>query len=379
MKKNNDLKKQSSNLMICMSIIVFLFALGYFGINNTKGTYSAYTYTCANSNYKLISGTGKCCLSGFTDYDSSNNKCVSQYGSTVDPVDAVLADGSSTSGASCKTSAPIAYVGSGNVLIRVTEGTASECCPYEWSTNGDTLCVKTIDTNTFSYTYSTSGGVSCADGFSLVNGKCTQCKTGYTLDSTGDCISSNGNQNQGNKDQSEDCSYSKPYVISGKVYTEIGVNEKHYQCCDSINWDYDSQQATYCNSTLGEGDTYYYHSAIPGVDCADGFSLVNGQCIQCKDDFVFDEDTNSCVNPNSGNPSSPGYTPSSPGYTPSNPGNTPSNPSDGNDDGNTGDNDVDENTDVNPPTGSIAIFLVWIMTLGTLVYAFWYFKKVRTQ
>ena len=63
---------------------------------------------------------------------------------------------------------------------------------------------------------------------------------------------------------------------------------------------------------------------------------------------------------NPDNPSNPSSTPSS---TPSSvPSSTPSNPS---------------NITDNPKTGSVAIFIVWIIALGTLVYAGVYFKQVR--
>lgn len=37
------------------------------------------------------------------------------------------------------------------------------------------------------------------------------------------------------------------------------------------------------------------------------------------------------------------------------------------------------NVDKNPPTGSVAIFMVWIISIGVIIYAFFYFKQSRFE
>ena len=77
---------------------------------------------------------------------------------------------------------------------------------------------------------------------------------------------------------------------------------------------------------------------------------------------IFDED-NKC---NGGGTTTPD-TPDNPDKpdNPTNPSSTPSTPSN------------PSNVEDNPKTGSVAIFIVWIIALGTLVYAGVYFKQAR--
>ena len=37
------------------------------------------------------------------------------------------------------------------------------------------------------------------------------------------------------------------------------------------------------------------------------------------------------------------------------------------------------NVDDNPKTGSVAIFMVWVIALGTLIYSFVYFKQSKFE
>lgn len=79
----------------------------------------------------------------------------------------------------------------------------------------------------------------------------------------------------------------------------------------------------------------------------------------------------------------PGYDPDIPVSpdepdTPDNPSN-PDNPSEPSNPDNPSNPDKDENVTENPKTGSVAIFVCWVIALATIVYAFWYFKKAKYE
>ena len=141
-----------------------------------------------------------------------------------------------------------------------------------------------------------------------------------------------------------------------------------------------------CHQKRVEGTTYYfrnYSASVHGKTCFGVIaqkeendckqkvpSVVKCRC-SCSDLVVSSNNaikksssSSSSSKPSSSSSSSSPSNPSSPSIPSSTPSSTPSSSS-----------GIDEN----PQTGSIAIFMVWVIALGALVYSFFYFKQSRFE
>lgn len=112
--------------------------------------------------------------------------------------------------------------------------------------------------------------------------------------------------------------------------------------------------------------------------CSEGTYLTEGECekansnYNCKEENgcwkkagkKVDDKTPAPSSPSSSSSSSSSSKPSSSSSSSSTVSKKPSSSS---------------NVDKNPPTGSVAMFMVWIISIGVIIYAFFYFKQSRFE
>ena len=103
-------------------------------------------------------------------------------------------------------------------------------------------------------------------------------------------------------------------------------------------------------------------SCMTQGECQSRYGANN--CVQDSNGCWSKSSSSSSSKPSSSSSSSSPSNPSSPSIPSSTPSSTPSSSS-----------GIDEN----PQTGSIAIFMVWVIALGALVYSFFYFKQSRFE
>ena len=144
-----------------------------------------------------------------------------------------------------------------------------------------------------------------------------------------------------------------------KPSADFSANKCTYSSLYTVTRDTRYLNCKYTNITYNNSATEDTVGNVSACCSAKGYMWVsenftssgygNEYCLVCEDSSGGTTPTNP---DKPDNPSNPSSTPSS----------TPSNPS---------------NITDNPKTGSVAIFLVWIIALGTLVYAGVYFKQAR--
>ncbi len=167
------------------------------------------------------------------------------------------------------------------------------------------------------------------------------------------------------------------YIQGGEKY--YACWEKYcYRCFENANdqsnttpdaWKWTTSADSACRSVFGTGCT-------SESNCYKDANIVyESSCAASSNNPGNDEPTNPGGGNNDGGGGG-GNQPSNPGGDdePTNPGdsNTPNNP----------DSDipsVDDNVTENPVTGSIAIFIVWVITLVVIIYGCWYIKRLRTS
>lgn len=165
----------------------------------------------------------------------------------------------------------------------------------------------------------------------ISQGNCNGCVKGYVRNDDGDCV----------KD-----------VSSGKCYISSATNKYAWLIDSEVTSGYSG--ASSVSRELCSG-------------CAAGFKEDEfGDCQQITCDGSCDNNNTGTSGGNGGNGGS--TTPSSSSTTPPS-SSTPSSSSSSNNGSNT-------NVNGNPQTGSVAIFVTWIIGLFAIVYTFWYFKSV---
>lgn len=260
--KKNSVKRQSSILITCISCILLLLVLCYFGMSNTKGTYSAgscefgsYAYSYGNYIYVNISPTGG-------DYTASS--CCSYYGYTA-----------------CDS---------------------GKCC-YKKNTS---IANGYYYSNPYYTTYACASGYRDA-GTSVPY--CYACNSGYHYES-GKCVadnssgggssdsgSSSGSSSSGSSTTTPTCTWGNT-VFASYDWSYVGISidsTDSATCCKNYGY-YLSDSGKYCmqNTTEITGGRKYANNY--GKDCASNWNSYGKSCIKCYSGYTYDSENGTCVN-----------------------------------------------------------------------------------
>ena len=336
-------KKSSIVLYIVCIFIVGVMLAGYFGSRNLKETYGAYVCPAGYTNY--LSNNQYCykCSKGTLSGDASNVRCAYTSEETVTCVNDKNGDGCASykaSGYSCT----LVSSSSSAATFRCTRSGFSYIAPVK-------VAIGSSVTSTCTVTY-----VGCSDEV-----KEEDCKD-YRGTLSGNTCKFSSNSSDC-KSTTFNCSTSSnKYTYS--FYNHDGSNLLSRQLCTPNN-------AGQCTTSIEP----------PSCSMWSGQKNCPSNSVKVGANF-FGDLTNLvgtsnwyCCDGSSGGGASSSSNPipsSNPKPTPSSsskptPSSNPSIPS----------SSTPSNIQDNPKTGSVAIFIVWIITLATLVYAFVYFKKVR--
>lgn len=394
-----DLKKKSKTLYgVCICIIV-LMVICYFGVSNTKGTYSAgtcpsgYEDNGTNCSYKVeayydynratssdpsapctMGGTGKfISCSEKKTYDDDGEEVIKYYCVGTCYVNYV------SDGRCYKANHRYLWstTNPGSSYMEVSNISQSDCtgCESGYSENADGDCVANQLSSSVTLTFMNGSTEVKSQSCTIPSGasKCSsdiiapgaQTKTG---DTTGE-YTFNG---WGEKDGCETGSYTANAAFAPSV------SKTYYACYrkssnDVTSSDFDSSKCTYSSLYTVTRDERYLNCKYTNITYNNSATenIVGNVSACCRNKgytWVAENFTSSgygneyCIV--CGSSSGGGNN----GGGDSNPDN-PSNPSGGNG------NNVSEN----PQTGSVAIFMVWIIALGTLVYSFVYFKQSKFE
>ena len=416
---NGSLKKSSRTLYGVCACIIVLMVICYFGVSNSKGTYSVdEQVTCSGTVYSdtktwYSGGVYYCCPASTSEMSAGkcyyyNNDCGSkEQCDNVNPTDAnwscstsyesvltgykrtcsvsavkaiTVSDDSSSSGACYITNHRYVWLNTepNNSNYTKVDKSSAECngCESGYVDDGEGYCIKDDDityvtlrfmngdnlVKTESCTYKSSVASRCSSDI-IAPG--AQTKTG---DTSGEYMF-NG---WGEKDGCETGSYTANAAFAPSV------SKTYYACYrkssnDVTSSDFDSSKCTYSSLYTVTRDERYLNCKYTNITYNNSATenIVGNVSACCRNKgytWVAENFTSSgygneyCIV--CGSSSGGGNN----GGGDSNPDN-PSNPSGGNG------NNVSEN----PQTGSVAIFMVWIIALGTLVYSFVYFKQSKFE
>lgn len=399
---------------MCICLIVVMGVL-FLGNSLTKGTYSAGTVLTKNTNYCSKSGYvlngNKCCPSGYGLYNggvsccpsgyswsSGDSICVNSSGKQISPTAAVAAstckagnilngntctaNSSSSSSSSssscppgqyyfdqssqplkCETCRPGTYCPGGTEAAVACEpgyycpesGLSAQvkCPPDKPNSNGysksindcyattkpaaDGQCYINTAFNKYEWKTTTPGsGYTLASGITQSN--CIGCAKGYVENNEGDCVVSS------DSDREYAC-YTRNDTNGTRVWTNNPSSTWTKNNITSANSCKD------CYKCIKNGEVSYYLGIISNDNCF--FYSHSNTSSSCPGGSTGDGDI----------PDPPIPDPPSTSSTPTNPPtSTPS-----------------SNVDENPKTGSIAIFMVWVIAIGTLIYSIAYFKQSKFE
>lgn len=383
---NGSLKKSARTLYGVCACIIVLMVICYFGVSNSKGTYSV-ADSCKSFNVP----SGQC---GDDEIRSTNG---SLY---------------------C---AGYTYTKRTMVKCSTTEdGIVVEYTWYKYSKSGTTEAACYVANNKYQWFESNPG--SPWKKSPLIHDKCTGCVAGYVENNDGDCISASREvtitfKNGDTIVKSESCTIpagsqacindivapvAQTSSDENKVFNGWGeskeckngtytanaalrpaVSKIYYACYresasdDKPSSDFDSSKCTYSSLYTVTRDERYLNCKYTNITynnsaTEDTSGNIKACCTNKGYTWVSENFTSSgygneyCIvctsTPGGGNTGGGGTTtPSSSSLTgPGSP--TPS-----------------SNVDDNPKTGSVAIFMVWVIALGTLIYSFVYFKQSKFE
>ena len=434
-KKNKSIKNQSSILITCISCIVLLLTLCYFGVSGTKGTYSysASDYECSNGSTPFYaSSLGKYVCAKST-YNTSSRQCVTTATDSLDIADKEQA------GWSCNDTTLVCT--STNLSMCTTSATLKDSGEkyYAYFRNYDSSAYSTKDCTT------SSTGTNCQittpsspsrNGYTFTGwGKSSGCTSGSVAANTGiyisgdvtyyACFSWNGTTNTVNfmNDSSlykkltcdvtvsgrTTCQITTPSSPSRDGYTFTGWGktsgctsgsvaanvdiyvsdgDKYYACYQPFC--YRCFMESNINGTVPDAYRWTYTddlacNSVAGSDC-------DNITVSCYRDSTITSESacpvgSGTTDDGADKPSGGTNTGGGGSYIPDT-GNDDDydggnddydNTDDDNDD--TGNNDNNNNDDNNvtdnPQTGSLAIFICWVVALGTICYAVWYFRSLK--
>lgn len=375
---------------MCICLIVVMGVL-FLGNSLTKGTYSAGTVLtkdtkyckksgdivsgskCCPSGYVVATGGALCCPSGYK-LDSVNLLCSNSKGNTRNAEQAYNAK-------TCKA---------GNILNgnTCTINSASTSCPpgqYYFDQSSQPLKCETCRPGTYC-PGGTEAAVACEPGYYCPESglsaqvKCPPDKPnskGYSK-SINDCYASSTSceiQSKAECDgkygasncvmDSNGCWVKKSTTdTSGKTYACYTRNDTNgtrvWTNNPSSTWTKNNitsaNSCKDCYKCIKNGEVSYYLGTISNDNCF--FYSHSNTNSSCPGGSTGDGDGDIPVPPPSTS-SSPSTSSNPPTSTPTS---TPS-----------------SNVDENPKTGSIAIFMVWVIAIGTLIYSIAYFKQSKFE
>lgn len=414
---NGSLKKSSKILYGVCSCIIVLMVICYFGVSNSKGTYSAVTTVskdCSSygSNYIKVNGWccplaysaaaegGACyanithkgkmcmpdnsCISGVTKINSCCTggqvlKCPDGYVANSDGSCSSKNESSENDSSTKVSCSNVISGGCGQSTITSTNPNYTSCTingtTYYYSKSTGGTCLDTTEGYTYTYyNYTKTGSTQVS---------CTRQYVNCDYDA-----------------QKEDCS-----DLGG---TLNGTTCNIYSSgCKSDTFNCDSNVATTSNcyiclgtsGSVSTGGTYKQSTSSPGTNChLTSSTTCSGTPVAKKYECTLTDKSKVCVTaydsawasayvgetgtsckevtsctstPGGGNTGGGGTT------TPSS--SSSSKPSSSSSLTGPGSPTPSSNVDDNPRTGSVAIFMVWIIALGTLIYSFVYFKQSKFE
>ena len=409
----NEVKNKEFILISCGACLVIIMLILYFsGLNVAKGSYGAVVlseYTCSKTDYQVVKdskGNAKCCPS---DYKMENDfcipkeckekKCSVECQSVKTPCVKSLIDG--------KTSYNIVFEAKwkGKTCTKSISGFSQDVCdkkPTCECTLTDDLRMVADDAIKKSSSSSSStgdnkitikfynGNAMVKEG-SCVKGSCNSItapgpqsitRSGYSfynsskeyeftgwgssscLTTVGYGASYSAYHNFDNNSLTASANYFACYREKKTVEEpdKFDVNKCNFSQEFTVTYDVNYKNCKYINIGYNNSQSERTEANVKACCIAKGWTWVGSNFNSSGNDYEY------CVkcgggSPSPSSPSSPSN-PSSPSIPSSTPSSTPSSSS---------------NIDKNPQTGSIAIFMVWVIALGALVYSFFYFKQSRFE
>lgn len=390
MKKN---KEKNGFLITCISCIVLLLVMFYFGFSDSlKGTRAcswdpwSHKYvgddcevnddgqTEIPSSSSTPSSSPKPASSSSPASSSKPASSSSSWGEMVDKdqceanghkwVDGICINApssSSTGGGSCSicNSMPVGAQGvcpAGEVVVGCDCGTGEALCGKKSSDSGDS---GDSDTDVVDSTTNKHSNGSYTISVKKNDGSVLQ----YNYDSQGRLMSIITTDAKGNQNV-DTTKYSN---LDGSVINYYNNYAECYYMAQDSSGDCVSYKDTYITKGFAKNIVYYDEDLCKqttGGECKANYDEETGKWTYTAEDCVCEED-DSCVDEPTPKPTNP-TNPTIPESTvPSGSTNKPTSSSSG------------ENVTDNPQTGQIAIFVVWVVALASIIYSIWYFRKVR--
>ncbi len=403
----NEVKNKEFILISCGACLVIIMLILYFsGLNVAKGSYGAVVlseYTCSKTDYQVVKdskGNAKCCPS---DYKMENDfcipkeckekKCSVECQSVKTPCVKSLIDG--------KTSYNIVFEAKwkGKTCTKSISGFSQDVCdkkPTCECTLTDDLRMVADDAIKKSSSSSSStgdnkitikfynGNAMVKEG-SCVKGSCNSItapgpqsitRSGYSfynsskeyeftgwgssscLTTVGYGASYSAYHNFDNNSLTASANYFACYREKKTVEEpdKFDVNKCNFSQEFTVTYDVNYKNCKYINIGYNNSQSERTEANVKACCIAKGWTWVGSNFNSSGNDYEY------CVKCGGSSPSP--SSPSSPSIPSSTPSSTPSSSS---------------NIDKNPQTGSIAIFMVWVIALGALVYSFFYFKQSRFE
>ena len=377
---------------MCICLIVVMGVL-FLGNSLTKGTYSAGTVLtkntkycsksgyvlngnkCCPSGYGLYNGGVSCCPSGYS-WSSGDSICVNSSGKQISPTAAVAAStckagnilngntctaNSSSSSSSSSSSCPPGqyYFDQSSQPLKCETCIPGTYCP------GGTEAAVACEPGYYCPESGLSAQVKCppdkpnSKGYSKSINDCYASSTSCENTSQGECAGKYGASNC--VMDSNGCWVKKSTTdTSGKTYACYTRNDTNgtrvWTNNPSSTWTKNNitsaNSCKDCYKCIKNGEVSYYLGTISNDNCF--FYSHSNTNSSCPGGSTGDGDGDIPVPPPS--------TSSSPSTSSNPPTSTPS-----------------SNVDENPKTGSIAIFMVWVIAIGTLIYSIAYFKQSKFE
>lgn len=413
----NEVKNKNFILISCGACLVIVMLILYFsGLNVAKGSYGAEgevdssgnTYTCSQTGYKVVEdsdGNARCCPSGYklkgiycipngcNDYgvfDTVEVKCTTVAKECYQKAfnsDYYISFSASFHGKTCTLNT--GFFSEDSCKNAKASSYNCSCSCSELRVNSTNAIKKDETDNNITIKFY-NGNAMVKEG-SCVKGSCNSItapgpqsitRSGYSFynsskeyEFTGwgssSCLTTVGYgasypayHNFDNNSLTASVNYYACYREKKTVEEpdKFDVNKCNFSQEYTVTFDVNYKNCKYINIGYNSSQSERTEANVKACCIAKGWTWVGYNFNSSGNDYEY------CVkcgggSPSPSSPSSPSN-PSSPSIPSSTPSSMPSSSS---------------NIDKNPPTGSIAIFMVWVIALGAIVYSFFYFKQSRFE
>ncbi len=370
MNDESKLEKTSKTLMISASCLMLLLIVCAIGASSIKETYSA-----TNTGNSTGSTTGNSTAGNSSQTTPKSSPSTTSKSSS--PASSQPMTGNSNQ-ATPKSSSSTTPKSSSPASSQPMTGNSNQATPKSSSPTNPKSSSTPTCSNGYTYRNGDQGYGCYGEPIRNSNNKITCAAGGYD-ESTGYCFTTSGiNGNSGQTRTCPDGSLATSGSAGYGCYTQPTTKEeqtvKDKKTCDSgvMISSTDSEcsslekQGYSCttDTSAGAGASWIYdcvkYETTKTKTCPSGTTpQSNGTCFASTDQpsnsnkNSSNSSSNNWYNPVS-DPNSPQYDPTSPNYEPEK---DPTNPS------------------YNPQTGSISIFIAWIVALLAIGYSFYYYKK----